>query len=546
MKHSPARLFTIALTTAFSAAALSSRALSLAVIWGLTCSPAARSAEGYLLDGKPISEAEYKAANLVQESMKVLEQGNVAQALAKAQEAYNLAPNLYYALSALGICQARSGKTTEAVANLRKALVVKPDQPDALWSLGATLQSAGKSEEAIVVLKQFVAKYPNNPRTQQGRSLVNLLERQLKMNSRITTHSDEDYFAEAVGVRAMRWADDKIPIKIYIAPATNVTGYQPEYGAALIDAMHSWEEASQGKVRFQVIDNPAQASITFKWSSDPKDVSQPAEGGEARLIPAGNTLNSARVVVLTAKTMPGIKLTPQVIRFVCIHELGHAIGIGGHSQSPSDIMYSSLPLNFEQLKLSERDARTVRRLYSTNLGTINDASARAPVNLADQASIKEAADLSLFNERATVAMQTQDYDEAVNILQQGLQKFPQSDVLKRNLAAALNNTGLKALNGKDFDKAIAIFEQALTLNPLSKPARNNIAIVHYNKGLDASNKNDMTLAETELKLAVEQLEGANNPTLLNKAANNYAFVLKKMGKDSDARVIQSKYKVTGI
>jgi tetratricopeptide (TPR) repeat protein len=210
-------------------------------------------------------------------------------------------------------------------------------------------------------------------------------------------------------------------------------------------------------------------------------------------------------------------------------------------------MYSSLPLNFEQLKLSERDARTIRKLYASNLAAVNDASAASPaVNLGDSASIKEAADLSLFNERATVAMNSQNYDEAVLVLQQGLIKFPQSSVLKRNLAAALNNTGLKALNAHDFDKALSTFEQALALNPASVPARNNIAIVHYNKGLDASNKNDMSMAESELKIAVDQLNGSNNQALLNKAANNYAFVLTKMGREAEAKAIKAKYKVAGI
>ena len=48
----------------------------------------------------------------------------------------------------------------------------------------------------------------------------------------------------------------------------------------------------------------------------------------------------------------------QVSRLV-LHELGHAIGIWGHSKDPNDIMYTHPIVS----QLSPRDIHTVRRLY---------------------------------------------------------------------------------------------------------------------------------------------------------------------------------------
>ncbi len=502
------------------------------------------AAEGYVLNGKPISESQYKAARLVQESMKLIESGNFEGGLAKAREAKTTAPDFFYSSAALGIAAARSGLYDEAIANMRQSLSLQPNQPETLWSLGATLQSSGKTDEAIVMLRQFLTKYPKNSRVPQGIALVDLLEKQTKMNAKITTHSDQDYFAEAVGLRVMRWSDKDIPIKIFIAEPGKITGFKPSYSAQLQEALKAWENVSEGKVKFEQVDSPTKANITFKWSDNPKDVSNAAEGGEARLVPLGNTLGAVRLVVLTVNNMPELQLNDRVILFICLHELGHALGIGGHSQSPGDIMYSSLPLNYEHFKISDRDAKTLVKLYSTEV--TNTAATVAAKNLMSLSDVTNASDLTAINARGTAAMNAKDYAKAVEIFKEAVAKFPDSSVMKRNLAAALNNSGLSALNAQQFEKAVDIFQQALVLNPDSKPAKVNIAVAHYNTGLIFLRENNLDKAEAALKQAVEGFEFTGNQALLLKAAGNYAFVLKKSGKADEAKAIESKYKVTGI
>jgi predicted Zn-dependent protease len=44
---------------------------------------------------------------------------------------------------------------------------------------------------------------------------------------------------------------------------------------------------------------------------------------------------------------------------LALHETGHALGIDGHSPSGLDIMYFKSPL----IKLSDRDANTIRKIY---------------------------------------------------------------------------------------------------------------------------------------------------------------------------------------
>ncbi len=499
-------------------------------------------AQSYMMGGKLITEKEAQSAQLVKQSMIDLEAGKVTQALVEAEEAKAKAPNSYYAIAALGVCQARAGQSDEAIASFHQALSINPDLPDSLWSLAATLQSAGRTEEAIEVFRQFVSKYPKDSKASQGTAFISMIGSQAKQNKAIH-HSAEDYFDEAIGTNVLRWSDKDIPIKIYIANGNNVQGYQSSYAESLEDALKSWEEASQGRIKFERVNSADKASIDFIWSDNPKDVSNPAEGGEAYLRPVGNTLGAVRVVVLTVKIQQGLNLNDQLIRLICTHELGHALGIAGHSPSPGDIMYSSLPLDYERLKVSERDAKTLRKLYATDLASVPHTSLTSQ-ELLSHSDIINNADLVAITQSATTAMNARDYDKAVEILKAGTTKYPESASLKRNLAAALNNSGLMAMNAQQFEKALAIFQQALTLNPDSKAAKNNIAVLHYNIGLLAMRSAKYSQAEPSLKLAVEQCEICGNQILLLKAASEYATALKKLGKADQEKIVESKYKVT--
>ncbi len=498
-------------------------------------------ADSYTMDGKPISDKEAQSANLVKDAMQTLERGNVKEALKKAQEAASITPDFYYSVAALGVCQARSGMSDDAIASFKKALDLNPNLPDSLWSLAATLQSAGRTEEAVSEFKTFLAKYPSNSRATQAKAIISLLGNTSASASK--THNPDDYYDEAIGTNPIRWASDNIPIKIYVNSGEKVRGFHASYANELQTALKDWEDASQGKIKFLQVDSPDKASIRFSWSDNPSDVSNAAEGGEALLRPIGNTMAAVKVTVLTVDVDQGIHLNDQLVRYICTHELGHALGIAAHSPSPKDIMYSSLPLDYERLKISDRDAKTLQKLYSIDVASIPHSSLNSQ-GLLSTSDLANSSELVAITEKATAAMNAKDYDKAVAILTEGVARFPDSASLKHNLGSALNNTGLIAMQSMQFTKALQTFQKALTLNPDSKAAKHNIATVHYNMGLNSMRNSKYSEAEPELKIAIQKCEELNYQDLLAKAASEYATALKQLGKIEASKQIEAKYKVT--
>ena len=56
------------------------------------------------------------------------------------------------------------------------------------------------------------------------------------------------------------------------------------------------------------------------------------------------------------------------VKMQCLHELGHALGLQGHSASPGDVMFPwTVPSSRDVL--SNRDKKTIKRLYGVGKET---------------------------------------------------------------------------------------------------------------------------------------------------------------------------------
>jgi predicted Zn-dependent protease len=73
-------------------------------------------------------------------------------------------------------------------------------------------------------------------------------------------------------------------------------------------------------------------------------------------------------VLITAWYRDGTQVSAGDIHRTLRHEMGHALGIAGHSPNPEDIMYALAPSTSQ--KLTDRDRETLRKLYAKPNGTV--------------------------------------------------------------------------------------------------------------------------------------------------------------------------------
>lgn len=179
-----------------------------------------------------------------------------------------------------------------------------------------------------------------------------------------------------------------MPIPVFISPYP-----VRSYIRACVEGFESWERRTNGLVRFVQVGSPNQARIKVDWkrlgmSTDPDNCAlgahtvtkwQKNAGGKMAMVAVG----SIPLPLYIPRMGPKYTVPPQVIevnvdlidqktqdyRFTLLknivtHELGHALGLLGHSPEKSDMMYT---VTDENSRISERDLSTLQKLYGLKI-----------------------------------------------------------------------------------------------------------------------------------------------------------------------------------
>ncbi|MGH0038012.1 MAG: matrixin family metalloprotease [Myxococcota bacterium] len=189
-----------------------------------------------------------------------------------------------------------------------------------------------------------------------------------------------------------RWSDDDMPLRVYIdgpeIPDSLQDEFRPvapaEYQDAVARAFSKWEKELEGRVRFRRVEQPDDALLVVRIKGEPAP--ETAEGLQVlgateSLIGAceidgqvgeGDAPLPVRFRVpdldLYVADRAGL-LTAYQVEMVAVHELGHALGMKGHSPLPDDFLYPAFRDQASVKGLSQVDINSFLSLYSLPNGT---------------------------------------------------------------------------------------------------------------------------------------------------------------------------------
>lgn len=171
-----------------------------------------------------------------------------------------------------------------------------------------------------------------------------------------------DYFSQVTPTEAGYFVWTQFPIKVYLEQPTSISSKAAQiWTDAVLQAVQEWS----AYLPLQVVSDSNSADISI-WHSDPN------RGLTDRIRTAEThyQLYASRLGVLSHRFSIFVRprRVPESILATIRHELGHALGIWGHSPLETDALYFSQVRN--PPKISIRDVNTLKRVYKqpTRLG----------------------------------------------------------------------------------------------------------------------------------------------------------------------------------
>ncbi len=374
----------------------------------------------------------------------------------------------------------KKGKYETAAKQYEKLVKLYPSNYTYKLNLVESLMHLPFSYETQKRICDFIEIY-------EGQNFIYPLEQKLKKyQSDLDLMIGPNYINKApMNNQILRWEDDAFPLKV------NISGGDETYQKSVKQAFDYWTYATKNFFSFAYTDNPKKAEVIIKIEENAKSNC----GDEGCYYVAALTtpdikngiLQHMNMVIYTKDPAKNI-IPPDKVYRTTLHEIGHVLGIMGHSDNPENLMYASGKHDESEFftehrsALSPQDINTLNYLYmivpnisnvsedkhiTTNkiyphviLGTSKQIKERDIQNAIEY--IRKAPNLAVgYLDLGNAYVQAEMYDIALKTYKQGYELS--TDNQEKYLF--VYNMATTCIKMKNRDKALEYAEYAKKLNP---------------------------------------------------------------------------------
>lgn len=318
-------------------------------------------------------------------------------------------------------------------------------------------------------LNNLLVNYPDNIASDD---IIDIFE---KIQKDVEEEYGDTYINIAVqGTNIVHW-NHTDAVKVYINAPSNIPPY---YITEVEKSFSEYQKILNNKLDFQYVDNETNADIEVIFAENVSGGKCNDENckkvlGFTENIISGSLLNKS-IIKLRTKDTDDTEFTANQIHNIAKHEIGHALGINGHSFNENDVMYpvsndtewakDYSTLLIKRKEFSNRDISTLKLLYNIIPDISNkDYDTKKHLDMYMPVSV-----LGTKEEISQIKLQ-----EANRYITNVTNNF----IAQMSLAESY-------VGSRDFDKAQEEFEKALLsaqTNEEKFTVNHNLAVIYYQK-----------------------------------------------------------------
>jgi hypothetical protein len=330
--------------------------------------PSPNFSNGSFLSVQPYRGDAAQVVLLTNRAVMLSQSGNNEQAIPLLKQALAIDPNDIAAHINLAAAYAALKRCDESMQEAAIVMQLDPSEQKAYVNYISSAIMGNHLNDALNVGHLYLKKFPHGFAKKQIQNELASVEKQMQVTAKYGGLSGppgcgDNYLYLATPNGKERWAPGAFPLKVFIYRGDDCKYFQPVFNTALTEAFRNWQRSTNSHITFVPASDPREADIECKWTDDPSDLRSPGEGGETLTSFNRNDGRIAHAVITLLTNVNKKGVSPNLIWATSLHEIGHSLGLAGHSDSPQDVMYAWASINTEHAQLSPRDLNTLRLIY---------------------------------------------------------------------------------------------------------------------------------------------------------------------------------------